>query len=133
MALKGKDFYYLGEQRITDDQYLELIKNCPDAWNYYEKGMKQRKTGRILLIIGGGCIVAGAIVGLIDGGDGVLGGAVAGAYGTAVASLVSIPFFISGKNKKNDAYKIYNQYCVKPKATLSFRPTANSIGVCLNF
>ena len=50
-------------------------------------------------------------------------------------SLASIPFFISGKHKKNNAYQVYNEYCAKPTATLSFGPATKGIGmgVYLNF
>ena len=112
-----------------------------ESYYYYEKGCRQRKTGRALLITAGGCfvtgVVIGAIVGIFDDGDvnietGTIGGALLG----VPVSLASIPFFISGKHKKENAYQIYNEYCAsKPTATLSFGPATQGIGmgVYLNF
>lgn len=145
---EGRDFYgnkykyySLGERKLTDEEYMEILKNCPEAWYTYEKGCKQRKTGRILSIwIPTGIAVTGIVSGAIFWAAGVgewwFIPAFAG-VGTVFAgipsALASIPFYISGTNKKNNAYKIYNQYCAQPKATLSFGPTANGIGVCLSF
>lgn len=135
LITKGKDFYYLDGQRLTDNQYMELIKNCPEAWVNYEKGMKQRKTGRILLIIGGGCVVASTIIaGIIEPTkfwDYAGYGAEIGIYVGVPISIASIPFFISGKYKKKDAYKTYNQYCAQPSTTLSVGPATQGMGVGL--
>lgn len=139
----GKDYYSLGEQKLTTEQYMDLLKNCPEAWYAYEKGNRRNKTAKVCLYSGISCMVVGGIVCLItsvyeqqidknssialySGGGGlmVLGG---------VSSLVSIPLFISANGTKSNVYQIYNQYCAQPKATLSFGPTANGIGVCLNF
>ena len=133
----GNYIYYLDGQRLTNDEYMTLINNCPESKYYYEKGCRQRKTGRILLISAGGCVVAGAVVGLVtlDYGEGALDGAAVGALIGAIPVVASIPFFISGKHKKNNAYKVYNEYCAKPTATLSFGPASKGIGmgVYLNF
>lgn len=146
LVYNGKDIYgdhsySINGQRLTSEQYVDLLKNCPEAWFYYEKGCKQRKTGKTLLIVSGGCVLLGAVGGLvysvIEGGgvdfelaaSGVIGGAEVG----AICALVSIPFFKSGANKKKNAYKIYNQYCANPKTTLSFGPTVNGIVVNLIF
>jgi hypothetical protein len=140
----GNYIYYLDGQRLTNDEYMELINNCPESKYYFEKGCKQRKTGRILAIwVPIGCVVAGVVTGgiieasytndygvyimrLVAGG-GVLGG--------ITSALVSIPFFTSGKQKKENAYQIYNQYCAKPTASLSFGPATKGVGmgVYLNF
>ena len=138
---RGQYFYYLGEQRISDEQYMELIYNCPESKYYYEKGLKQTKTGKTFLLwvpVGGAVTgaVIGGIVGIIDGsfGAGLGIGTLAGAFLIGIPSaLVSIPFYISGSVKKNNAYKVYNQYCSQPTATLSFGSTANGIGICLSF
>lgn len=147
----GNYIYYLDGQRLTNDEYMEIINNCPESKYYYEKGCKQRKTGRILAIcvpVGG--IVAGAtigaIVGFIDGyghehawsriGEYAAVGAGGGAFVGAVSALASIPFFASGKHKKENAYQVYNEYCsTKPTASLSFGPATQGIGmgVYLNF
>lgn len=137
----GNPYYYLDNERLTMEQYMELINNCPDSKYYYEKGCKQRQTGRILLWqVPLACAVTGAVVGAIIGAgstypwDYIGGGALFTAfYGGGISALTSIPFFVSGKKKKNNAYKVYNEYCAKPTAKLSFGPTANGIGVCLSF
>ena len=136
---KGRDFYYLDGQRITDKKYLELIENCPEAWVSYERGCRQRRTGRVLLIAIGGMIVTGAAISLITmRHDYAEAGIVAGGFVGGASALASIPFFASGKHKKENAYQVYNEYCAKPTkptATLSFGPATQGIGmgVYLNF
>ena len=44
---------------------MRLINNCPESKDYYEKGCRQRKTGRILLISAGGWLVLGTVLGVI--------------------------------------------------------------------
>ncbi len=142
---QGNSIYYLDGQRLTNKEYMELINNCPESKYYYEKGCKQRKTGRILSIwVPAGCVVTCALVSLIvsvigehavDGDLMAIGTGVGAGVG-AVSALTSIPFFVSGKHKKENAYQVYNEYCAnKPTATLSFGPATNSIGVgvYLNF
>ena len=135
-----KYYYYLGERRLTDDEYMRLINNCPEAYLKYEKGIKHIKTGKTFLLwIPIGCVATGAVIGAIAGVsyDDYLfipeGAAVGAIFGGIPSALTSIPFFISGNIKKKNAYKEYNKYCAQPKATLSFGPTANGIGVCLSF
>lgn len=135
----GNYVYYLDGQRLTNDEYMNIINNCPESKFYYEKGCRQRKTGRILAIwVPIGCVVTGAILHAIvmpyygSWGEGAILGAIPG----GVSALTSIPFFISGKIKKENAYQIYNEYCAsKPTATLSFGPATQGIGmgVYLNF
>ena len=56
-------------------------------------------------------------------------GGVTGITGIIISSA-SIPFFVIGKNKKENAYKVYNEYCSsKPTATLSFGPATKGIGM----
>ena len=135
----GNYIYYLDGQRLTNDEFMNLINNCPESNYYYEKGCKQRKTGRILSIwVPAGCVVAGgaiaAIVALTDGfPDPII---IIGVGAGAVSALASIPFFVKGKHKKENAYQVYNEYCAsKPTATLSFGPATKGIGmgVYLNF
>lgn len=128
----GEKYYALGGQRLTNEEYLEIIRNCPEANYSYEKGLKQIKTGNILLITGGACIVTGFALLIIDGIPGYL--VIAG----MPTALASIPFYISGSKKKNNAYQVYNEYCAKPTkptASLSFGPATQGIGmgVYLNF
>ena len=139
--IQGNYIYYLDGQRLTNKEYLGLINNCPESKYYYEKGCKQRKTGRILLITAGGCVVAGivlgtisdVVIGTLDKGP-LIGFAVGASIGAPIA-LVSIPFFASGKHKKENAYQVYNQYCSKPTASLSFGPATKGMGmgIYLNF
>ena len=138
----GNYIYYLDGQRLTNDEFLELINNCPESNYYYEKGCRQRKTGRILSIwVPAGCIVIGGVIGGVfrvgDNGLGVrvIDASMIGAAVGGISALASIPFFISGKHKKENAYKIYNEYCAKPTAMLSFGPATKGIGmgVYLNF
>ena len=138
---QGNYIYYLDGQRLTNKEYMDLINGCPESKYYYEKGCRQRKTGRILLITGGGCVITGVligtIIGIFDNGDvdfetGTIGGALLG----VPVALSSIPFFAIGKHKKENAYQVYNEYCAsKPTATLSFGPATKGIGmgVYLNF
>lgn len=136
----GNYVYYLDGKRLTNDEFLEIISNCSESKYYYEKGCRQRKTGRILLIIGGGCLVTGAVLGsIVQLADGSwYGDAIIGAIPGGVTAIASIPFIISGKHKKENAYQVYNEYCAKPTkptASLSFGPATQGIGmgVYLNF
>lgn len=141
----GNYIYYLDGQRLTNDEFMDIINNCPESKYYYEKGCEQRKMGRILLIwVPVGCVAAGTIIGAIVGGAGnymgvgwcIGAGAGGGALAGGASALASIPFFASGRHKKENAYKVYNEYCAtKPTATLSFGPATNGIGmgVYLNF
>lgn len=137
LITKGEDFYYIDGQRISNEQYLELIKNCPEAWAKYEKGLKQKKTGSILIIsglslvgIGTGLIISGALSWEWEGL--LIAGLITAPVG-AVTALGAIPIKIAGKSNLKKADMNYNQYCAQPKATLGFYPTANGIGMCLNF
>lgn len=138
----GNYVYYLDGNKLTNDEFMELINGCPESKFYYEKGCRQRKTGRILAIwVPVGCVVTGMIGGAIYGGitgdwNGFGGGAFYGAFVGGCSALASIPFFASGKHKKENAYQVYNEYCAsKPTATLSFGPATKGIGmgIYLNF
>lgn len=135
---KWNDLYRLDGQPITNERFEEIIRTCPEAWMNYEKGCKQRKTGRILLIVAGGCVVTGIVTDIcthLEHSDGKGGISIIGACVGAATALTSIPFFISGKNKKENCYQVYNEYCAKPTASLSFGPATNGLGcgVYLNF
>ena len=132
----GEKYYALGGRRLTNDEYLEIIRNCPEARYSYEKGLKQIKTGKWVLIgVGGGTAILSLALNLSAGngaGTAVLGSLASGAI---LGGLSSTPFFIAGSKKKDNAYKVYNEYCAKPTASLSFGPATNGIGmgVYLNF
>ena len=137
----GNYIYYLDGERLTNDEFLGIINNCPESMYYFEKGCRQRKTGRILAIwVPVGCVVTGAAIGAIVFRDEyyIWSFAGAGAFLGAGSALASIPFFASGKHKKENAYQVYNEYCAKPTkptASLSFGPATQGIGmgVYLNF
>lgn len=134
----GEKYYALGGRRLTNEEYLETLRNCPEAWYSYAKGIQQLKTGKILLIaVGGGMTTAMLIARAIGGGANVfiVDAGISLAGGIVVGGLVSCPFLISGSKKKNNAYQVYNEYCAKPTATLSFGPATQGIGmgVYLNF
>ena len=137
----GNYVYYLDGERLTNKEFMELINNCPESYYYYEKGCRQRKTGRILAIwVPIGCVVAGAVVGAatLNYSFAALDGALIGAAAGGVSALASIPFFASGRHKKENAYQVYNEYCAKPAkptASLSFGPATKGIGmgIYLNF
>ena len=124
----GNYIYYLDGQRLTNEEFMELINNCPESKYYYEKGCRQRKTGRILAIwVPVGCVAAGAVGTLIEGDFLPLGVMAGGA-----SALASIPFFAIGRHKKENAYKVYNEYCAKPAkptASLSFGPATKGLGL----
>ena len=133
----GNYVYYLDGQRLTNDEFMNIINNCPESKYYYEKGCKQRKTGRILLITGGGVVLLGATTLALGASNSSLidVGGFTGIAGVIISSA-SIPFFAIGKHKKENAYQVYNEYCAsKPTATLSFGPATKGIGmgVYLNF
>ena len=138
LITKEKDYfgtyYALDGQRLTTEEYMKLINNCPESKDYFERGCKQRKTGRILSIwVPVGCVATGGVVSLIAySGLPLTWGIMAG----GASALASIPFFAIGKHKKENAYQVYNEYCAsKPTATLSFGPATKGIGigVYLNF
>jgi len=135
LITKGRDFYYLDGKRLTNEQYMELIQNCPEAWASYERGRRQSKTGPILFASGMVCIVGGMIAGATVAsriGDVI---AVVPIVVGGVATLTSIPIWIAGSSKKKNAYKVYNEYCSKPTVSLSFGPATKGIGmgIYLNF
>lgn len=132
----GEKYYALGGRRLTNEEYMETLRNCPEAWYSYEKGLRQIKTGKYVLIgAGGGTTLAMFIMAISDSVD--FGGAILVSIicGAVVGGLSSTPFFISGVKKKNNAYQVYNEYCAKPTASLSFGPATQGIGmgVYLNF
>lgn len=148
LITKEKDYfgiyYALDGRRLTTEEYMKIINNCPESKDYYGRGCRQRKTGRILIISGGSVLAIGlgitSVSCILEGG--VYGGLVPVCATTIsagfVASIVSIPFIASGKHKKENAYQVYNEYCAKPTkptASLSFGPATQGIGmgVYLNF
>lgn len=120
ISKRGKS-HYLGDKKLTKNEYKGLIEDCPEAWAKYKKGKTWSTVGYIAAPIGVLMVLGGA------GADGPLS-----AIGVGVA-LASIPAFIIGNNNKREAYKEYNKYCSKP-ATLSLGITSNGgVGLTLSF
>ena len=120
MIHKWGKSHYLGDRKLTKDEYKGLIEDCPEAWAKYKKG-------KILTTVGYFSLCGGVI--LIAGGIGTEGISAIG----MLVGLSSIPEFIIGNNKKREAYKEYNKHCAKP-ATLSMGITSNGgVGLTLNF
>ena len=149
---KRDDYYYLGDKRMSEDQYLSFVRqNCPEAWDYYESGTNLWSTGWKCFGVGVGLTTVGAVllgVGIAYGGwyyysdEYYWGCIVPGAILTAVggASLTaSIPCLIVGGIRKNNSHEIYNEQCAarqQAKATpvtLGLTLGGNGVGVALNF
>lgn len=137
---KGKTYYQDGND-ISKDYYVNLLEtSCPQAYSSYNKGRTTMIFGWIIL--GAGVGVAAAFSGRLSTSATYYGNTLVSSethfnytgpiIGGALVAC-SIPLIISGTNRKNNAYKIYNQYCVQSSASLSFGPTANGIGICLSF
>lgn len=129
-------YYYLGEKRLTDDEYMYLINNCPEASLKYEKGVKQSKKGKTLLIAGLSSLGAGIGLAVLGGSNDITFFIVTGslaAVGGVVTTVVAVPIKIAGKSNQKNAYKEYNKYCAQPQTALNFGFTGNGIGVCLSF
>ena len=149
---KRDDYYYLGDKRMSEDQYLSFVRqNCPEAWDYYESGTSLWSAGWKCFGVGVGLTTVGAVllgVGIAYGGwyytsdEYYWGCIVPGAILTAVggASLTaSIPCLIVGGIRKNNSHEIYNEQCAarqQAKATpvtLGLTLGGNGVGVALNF
>lgn len=112
--------YYLGDQKLTKQDYKGLIEDCPEAWANYKKGKTWKTIGWVCVGLGVPVFIIGASTGDELAGVGI------------ALCLASIPEFIVGNNKKREAYKEYNKHCAKP-ATLSIGVTQNGVGLVLNF
>ncbi len=134
---KEGDFYYLGNVKMNKEEYADFLQsNCLEAYTYHMKGCKKTKTGKTLLMISGGFIIAGGLteLGFLIIDDGLLGYAIKPALlGATLTAVSSTPFFIIGNHKKNKAIINYNENCAWSTASLNFGFTANGVGVCLNF
>ena len=83
--------------------------NVPEIDLYMNKANKQRKTGNILLISGGGLIVTGLIVGTSGDGKGFIDANALAGSGIfllgGLSALTSIPFYISANNNRKKSLK----------------------------
>lgn len=122
---ENKKKYYLNGEVMDKGEYLEFIQStCPQAYDYYRKGTKQRNIGWILAGAGYGVSVIGTIA---------TQNVTFSIVGIAIGAS-SIPFFIMGCTKRNTSHEVYNKSCAgKSTASLSFGPTSNGLGVSLNF
>ena len=119
---KRGNAFYLGDDRLSKQDYKGLIEDCPEAWAKYNKG----KTWTIIGLIPAGAGLALAGAGLASGEYWLIADA-------AILGVIALPEFIVGNNKKREAYKEYNKHCAKP-ATLGMGVTSNGgVGLTLNF
>lgn len=122
----GKQYFLRGKP-ISKDEYISLLQSsCPEAYSNYRKGKHTQTVGWIMLGVG---VLAGTSISI---GDFSMGSTTGTIIGSALI-ISSVPVLIIGGNKKNNSYKIYNQYCAQSSVSLGVYPTGNGIGVCLNF
>lgn len=154
VIVKSNGYYYVGEKKMTKDQYLHFIHtNCHAAWESYKKGGKLWRAGWGLFGAGMGSLAIGVPVAIIGYTNAVkTQSSTSGAYGmsidlgTAVAGTVfvglgacftiaSIPCLAIGANKRNNSHSIYNKQCASHEETLNFNIQAsqNGIGLALAF
>ena len=138
--------YYMGDQRMTEDQYLAYKKkNCTQAYEAFQKAEKLRKTGWNLFGSGVPILSVGAIlygVGLGVGSDQgdpdiILGCGIPGALMMGIGSgltVASIPCIVIGSIRKNNSHDVYNANCARQTALeLNIKTTGNGVGLALNF
>ncbi len=145
---KTDDYYYMGDQRMTEDQYLEFIKqNCATAWESYSKGNLLWKQGWALFGVGMGLMIPGAVLYSL-GMPGVNGrydepalwipGVIFLTSGS-ILTTASIPCLIVGGIKKYNSHSVYNETCASKQQAyttpITFGITAgsNGVGVAMNF
>ena len=145
---KRDDYYYMGDQRMTEDQYFDFIKqNCQVAWESYQKGNLLWKQGWALFGVGMGLLIPGSVLCSL---------VMPGVYGrydepalripgiifvTSCAALTtaSIPCVIVGGIKKYNSHNVYNDNCASKQQafttpiTFGITSGANGVGVAMNF
>ena len=156
---KSDDYYYMGDQRMDEDQYASFIRqNCNEAWEYYDSGKSLWSTGWKCFGTGLGFTTAGAILLGVGVGAGVrysysggytyydnsayLGCVIPGAILTATGGALltaCVPCLVIGGIRKNNSHEVYNEKCAttqQAKAvpmTFGFSASENGIGVALKF
>ena len=142
---KRDDYYYMGDQRMTEDQYFDFIKqNCQVAWESYQKGNLLWKQGWALFGVGMGLMIPGSVLFPL-GFDGRynypelwIPGIIFLTSGS-VLTTASIPCIIVGGIKKYNSHNVYNESCASRQQAFSTPITfgitsgANGIGVAMNF
>lgn len=140
---KNDDFYYMGDQRMTEDQYFDFIKqNCQVAWESYQKGNLLWKQGWALFGVGMGVMIPGAAlysVGIAERyAELYIPGAVFLASGS-ILTTASVPCLIVGGIKKYNSHNVYNDNCTARQQafttpiTFGITSGANGVGVAMNF
>lgn len=140
---KNDDFYYMGDQRMTEDQYFDFIKqNCQVAWESYQKGNLLWKQGWALFGVGMGVMIPGAAlysVGIAERyAELYIPGAVFLASGS-ILTTASVPCLIVGGIKKYNSHNVYNDHCAARQQafttpiTFGITSGANGVGVAMNF
>ena len=126
--------------KFKNEQGVKLteseLRSIFDASQYvdYEKGMKKRKTGKILTGIGIGCMVAGTglwtVLYAMDETDEIGYAPFAALYGTGlVCTIIGIPKTIVANNKLKRLAKEYNQ----TQVTSSFGIQEHGVGLAFTF
>ncbi len=140
---KNDDFYYMGDQRMTEDQYFDFIKqNCQVAWESYQKGNLLWKQGWALFGVGMGVMIPGAAlysVGIAERYEELyIPGAIFLASGS-ILTTASVPCLIVGGIKKYNSHNVYNDHCAARQQafttpiTFGITSGANGVGVAMNF
>ena len=126
--------YYVDNKLLSKQEYKNLLMECPEAWDEYNKSNNWKITGWVLAGTGVGALSFLLLDALTGDGSAEDGGMypVLG-IGGFVFGGVSIPAFIKSNRHKQKAYIEYNHHCAKP-ATLSMGITSNGgVGLTLNF
>ena len=140
---KRDDYYYMGDQRMTEDQYFDFIKqNCQVAWESYQKGSLLWKQGWALFGVGMGVLIPGAAlysIGIVERAEELwIPGAVFLSSG-CILTTASVPCLIVGGIKKYNSHNVYNDNCASRQQafttpiTFGITSGANGVGVALNF
>lgn len=138
--LSGSEYEYMGSVMDKKAYANFLQNNCPTAYNQYKKGKVLVGTGWglfgagvALAAVGGGLIFVDYA--LIGSGELFYIGAITAATG-GVCTLASIPVLCVGYNKRDNAYKVYNEKCSSPSVqqlSLNLISGQNGLGLALNF
>ena len=153
VIVKSNGYYYVGEKKMTKEQYLHFIhSNCQEAWESYKKGGKLLKAGWGLFGVGMGSLVIGVpmtIIGLsrmVNLEKSTSGNEVSIEAGIAAAGIVftgfgacftiaSIPCLAVGAYKRNNSHSVYNNRCAAHKETmnLNIQVSQNGVGLAVAF
>jgi len=114
--------FFVDGKQISTRETKQLLAANEEAYALFKKGKAKESTGGILIAVGGGCLVADLVKGLVSDED----YPTALTYIGAAALVVSIPVLI-GKNKKVDeGLATYNKGL---KKTLGYQPTNYQLNV----